>query len=235
MTSSMYYSDLYDSSLLPNSLAFYGSSWESLENCQCSSVMENWIYSNYHFLCKKCVSFMKIIFGNQEKIKIICSCKDSPKEIYFNKIFDNIDELKDENNLNENLKCKIHGKKYLIYCKKCEKNFCKECYKECALNNHEKIFLQFNLEAIKKINYISKKIKEKDKHFIESNIQNFTLQNDNNKPQNNNKEEDINNINNKDEININFINENKIDYSDYHFNIFKIIINNDFNKIPNYK
>ena len=227
----------FDISYSFDSQIFYRSFYECWNNSDYytySSIKESWI-SNYHFLCKKCYNWMRIITLNKKKIKIICSCEDSPKEIFIKNIFDYIIELNEANNANQKFDYKIDEKEST------NKNFQKRIYKEFLeeyiKNNFSQLHFQFDIQTIEKVNYISKKIKE-NKFFFDSICSSFAFQNNNYKIEDIKQNKDINiSLKNEEEIFANFENEIDNNYQaeeKNYFDISIIITDNDFNKFPNY-
>ena len=209
----------------------------------------SFILSDYHFLskkCSKCSKYIEINSISKEKITIVCSCKDCNKEIYFTNLWENLMELNVEENANEKLKCKIHKKELMYYCKKCEEHFCIECPDECLRNNHEILELKLDIQSIKKIKYIEKKIKDNKNIDISNKYNSFSLESNNIILQNNNKKEDNINLKKNNNIYINnskeIINNNDGNFSfnslekDNNFGYFDFcsIIIKDFYDYPNY-
>ena len=206
--------DIYNSNNYSN---FYPS-MDNLEECNISSVSLN-LSSSYPFVCKKCGKIPKITSFKKEKIKIICSCSNSPKEILISEIISdylNSSEF-DINNLRKIFHCSKHKEeKTMFYCNNCKKNLCQKCINYCVENKHNCHLLKNDLQTINAFNYIHKKISEKLKVC-----------------------EEENNINNQNDENHDFIikkrNYDSIDEGeDFFLHIFSMIIN-DFNEYPTYE
>jgi len=131
-----------------------------------SSITNNKDYSNYiHYLCPKCNMVPKIMILNDFKLKVECKCKESSnKEISISEFKKYLVDKKSFNK--ENFKCKNHKKKFLLYCKKCEKNLCFYCQREisCIKGEHQ---LEFNIEP-KEFNTIER-IKKSVEQMIQRN------------------------------------------------------------------
>ena len=238
--------DYFDNLISNNYSNFYDLSVENLNTCNISSININPLYSCYHFICKVCDEIPKIVSFKKDKIKLVCSCQSSPKEIEIKKIFEYLIESDNENKIPKPFRCNIHtNEKNIFYCRKCGQNYCHKCINDCIENKHEIQFLKYDIQTIKTINYICKKIKDKNSNYFggSKNISFFSENNqndiiDNNNSNNNNIIE--NNINsnkgfqnntNNSHNSFEIKNDDSID-EDYYFNLFSIIIN-DFNNFPN--
>ena len=156
--------DIYNSKNLSN---FYPLSMESPETCNISSININPLYSCYHFICKECKEIPKIECFKQDKIKIICSCQNFPKEISIKNIFDYLVKSRDETEIPTKFQCIEHkNEKTIFYCKKCDINCCVKCINDCVENKHSIQVLKIDFQTINSIKYIFEKIKEKELHFF---------------------------------------------------------------------
>ena len=92
---------------------FYPDSSDSLN---ISSIEKSKFSPNYHFLCKKCNKIPIIQFIKTNKIKYICKCEQSPKELHIKDIYDlllNSEEIEIE--AIRKLKCKLHQMKNIFF------------------------------------------------------------------------------------------------------------------------
>ena len=218
----------YDISNSNNYSHFY-SAMDNLEECNISSILVNPLYFSYNFICIKCGKIPKIISFKKEKIKYICSCFDSPREIFIKNIFKYLNDSKVNKNLQEIFHCCEHkNEKIMLYCKKCEKNLCHKCINYCVENNHNCHLLKNDFHTINAFNYIKQKIKEK---IYEENNNSFTFEK--NKNINRNDEGDKNSKSNGN-ISFNIENNDSFEELDNFLNLFSIIIN-DFNEYPTYE
>ena len=217
----------YDISNSNNYSNFY-SAMDNLETCNISSILVNPLYNSYNFICIKCGKIPKIISFKKDKIKIICSCSDSPREIFINNIFEYLNDSKTNNNLQEIFYFSEHkNEKIMIYCKKCENNLCHKCINYCLENNHNCHLLKFDFHTINAINYIKQKLKDK---IYEENNNSFTFD----KNKNINKKDEDDKVD-KSNGNISFNIENNDSFEEDNFlNLFSIIIN-DFNECPTFE
>ena len=156
--------DIYNSKNLSN---FYPLSMESPEICNISSIIINPLYSCYHFICTKCKEIPKIVCFKQDKIKIICSCQNFPKEISIKNIFEYLVKSEGENDIPTKFQCSRHkNEKTIFYCKKCDINCCVKCINDCVENKHNIQVLKIDFQTINSINYIFEKIKENKSHYF---------------------------------------------------------------------
>ena len=89
---------------------------------------KNQFIENFHFLCKKCNKIPIIQFIQKNKVKYICKCEQSPRELFIKDVFDLLYFKENEIEEKEKLKCRIHkDEKYIFYCQKCQKNLCPKC------------------------------------------------------------------------------------------------------------
>ena len=211
-------------------------------------------YKYYSFFCIECeIVPDELNISTKGKISYICNKgtedEKEHKDLSIKEIYNNLYYSKDIDSKNKKLKCLIHKEKYVYYCKKCKRNFCFQCSKNCS--NHENELVMFGIhdtDAKEKSNYIKEKIENKDK--IKTNIINFAsenivitnlqddIQNEELECEENIIEtnESINNKNNDEIINIkNESNFGIYDGDEYNYiNLFKIIIN-EYENFPNYK
>ena len=140
--------------------------------------IENINNNKNHYLCSQCLKFPYIKFCKDKKhIRLTCSCFNN-KKILIRDLFDkNI--LSIDNNTNANflsttnsyddveneLKCKKHNKKFESFSKIYLDNFCKNCF-----NNNDMIikYDDIKIEDIK-IEQLFNKINNNNKSFEESN------------------------------------------------------------------
>ena len=195
----------------------------SLELSDISSIKKSKFSQNYHFLCKFCQKIPKVRFIQNNKINFFCECEKSPREINITKIFELLfNSLEDDIDINEILKCYMHkDEKYILYCKKCNKNLCFKCVNEFidehGEHNQDLISFAFDKKTINEIKYIIQKFEEKE---------NFCINNDSNIELDNETDENINEM-----ILIPVKNKNKLD--EFDIDDSKNIIN-DISEEKNY-
>ena len=95
---------------------------------------------NNHFICLKCKQVPRIEFSdfiNLNKFNYTCNCyKD--KNIEIDKIKEkSIAKFKN----NKVLKCQMHHKEYLYYCKYCNVNLCRECLSKKTEHRFHALYL----------------------------------------------------------------------------------------------
>ena len=204
---------------------------DNLQSNNISSI-KNPFYDGYNFICIKCGKIPKIISFKKEIIKIICSCFDSPKEVFIKNIKKfYLHESKNDNNLQKIFYCNEHkDEKFIVYCKKCEKNLCHKCIIDCVESNHDFHFLKSNFQIINAFNYIKQKLEEKI-YEVNNNIS-FHFDNNINNINPNEQDDNCNNISNGNML-LNIQNDDSIE----EFNILDLftIIINDFNEYPTYE
>ena len=220
------------------------------------------IVSHYHLFCKECNRVPIIRFNKKNKIKYICECKESPRELMIKDIDDYLLYSDNIDIEEKKLKCYLHSEeKYSSYCLKCKKNRCSKCVSNDCIDHKDKIqVLYLDNNIIYKCKYIIEKIN----YYIDDNNKNYEFDNDdednisnykfiseqiNTDYEKNNKNtkkkeffiikkdnKDIINDDKKEEI-INIINENNNEglYEDeyYYLKLFAIVIN-DFKNYPNF-
>ena len=84
---------------------------------------------HYHYLCKICKTVPIIKFSSKGKIKFICNCYDSPRELNIKNIYNLLYYSEEIDNENILLQCyhDCHFEKYIFYCQYCRKNLCIKC------------------------------------------------------------------------------------------------------------
>ena len=245
-----------------NSEQLYDINQDPLNFSNISVLSKSKFAQHYHFLCKYCERVPTIEFNNNNKIKYICECKDSPRDLDIKDIYNYLYYF-DELDLGiENMKCYLHSKEYGYYCEECGKNKCPQCFSGCNAHQNKIISLLLKNYTIYKYYYIYKKIKDKNQNYID--IENNSLNNykelenkliniqnnlndsyyDENQKLiedseiiiNNEKDDKINNEE-KDEIIITFENNKNDEIYDndyYYINLFTVILN-DYINFPNIK
>ena len=190
--------ELYDICNSKNFSNFYPLSMGSLEACNISSININPLYSSYNFICKECKEIPKIICFKKDKIRVVCSCQNFPKEISIKNIFDYLIDSVDEYKIPEKYQCRMHkNEKTIFFCKTCDINCCVKCINDCVEKKHKIQVLKIDVQTINSINYIFKKLKEKKSHYF-GGSKNSSLFFDQNIGQNNQncQNSNINNIKN---------------------------------------
>ena len=93
-----------------------------------------------YFFCIKCKKFYIIDFESNIFIKIECDCKTIKNCIIDDFIKEYIIENLEE--VEKNINCKIHNKKYKIYCIDCKEDLCEDCEKETKKYNNIEIIIK---------------------------------------------------------------------------------------------
>ena len=87
--------------------------------------------NNDPLICPKCKLIPKIYLNElTNEITYVCASSDSKKHkktTYPLNYFNINQNLLNKNNININIKCSLHNKKYIYYCNKCEFNLCTDC------------------------------------------------------------------------------------------------------------
>ena len=131
-------------------------------------------FLNFKFLCKFCQKIPKIEFIKNSKIKFICECEISPREVPVNRIFEYLHNSSENNiNISGILKCHMHkDEKYILYCKKCNINLCFKCsnefFEQHDKHNQDLIAFAFDKKTKSKIKYIIQKFEEKNQCCIDN-------------------------------------------------------------------
>ena len=94
-----------------NSLNFYS---DEKDFSKISQISKSKFSSHYHFLCKKCNRIPTIEFYKKSKIKYICECKESPRELLIKDIYDYLFYSNNIDLENENLKCYLHPDENIV-------------------------------------------------------------------------------------------------------------------------
>ena len=247
---------LYENNNINNSLDIYNEFQNPLDFSNISAISKSKFAQHYHFLCKHCNRVPTIKFIKDCKIRYICECKDSSKDLNIKEIYNYLYYFDELDFGIEYLKCYLHSKEYGYYCEKCKKNLCPQCFSDCSDHKNMITSLVTKNNAIDKYNYIYKKIKDKNQNYINIESDSFDY---NNKPKSNNiilqnnenessfiKNEDSYFLTpNKNEISI--FNNEKIEFINimeknnndeiydneyYYINLFTIILN-DYLNFPN--
>ena len=245
-----------------NSEELYDINQDPLNFSNISVISKSKFAQHYHFLCKYCERVPIIEFIKANKIKYICKCEDSPRNLDIKDTYNYLYYF-DELDLGiEKLKCHLHSKEYGYYCEECKINLCLQCFSDCNTHQNKIISLLLKNYTIYKYYYIYKNIKDKNQNYID--MENNSL--DNNKElenklinlQNNlndsfcdenhkliedseieikiEKDDKINNDEKKEIINTLENNKNDEIYDNdyYYINLFTLILN-DYQNFPNIK
>ena len=107
---------------------------------------------------------------DNEKIKLICKCRNSKETISISSAFNRMNCLDIKITIDSKLRCEENDKyeKFLYFCLLCQKYKCSKCILECQEKEHKLIDL--NREEIgtkKKRNYIELKLNEIYENFKE--------------------------------------------------------------------
>ena len=188
MSNSSKYLDLYDDKIIAESRDLFKN---PLDNSSISAISKSKFCQHFHFLCKKCKCIPVLRFSINDKIKFICQCKESPRELTIKEIYnflyfsENIELINFE--IEEKLKCFIHPEEiYSMYCIECQRNLCSKCAIDCNNHKNKIIIFSFAHALQKKVQYIIEKINEKKNNFIleknntidiEDNDDSFTFKN----------------------------------------------------------
>ena len=174
------------------------------------STISDFNFTNYSFICKSCNEVPVIKFFTNGKMRFICKCNESPRDLCINDIYNLLyqSEKKEKNNI---FNCKIHkNEKYTFYCKKHNKNLCYKCVNKCLDHRNEIDFFAFDENTFNKSLYLGNKINQFETLAnIEKDFDNYSeMEDDIIKPKNNNKLYISNNTDN--DISINIGNEKSI-------------------------
>ena len=176
------------------------------------STISDFNFTNYSFICKSCNEIPIIKFFTNGKMRFICKCNESPRDLCINDIYNLLyqSEKKEKNNI---FNCKIHkNEKYTFYCKKHNKNLCDKCVNKCLDHRNELEYFAFDENTFNKSLYLGNKINQFETLAnIEKNFENYSeTEDDIIKPKNNNKLYISNNTDDDISININIGNEKSI-------------------------
>ena len=176
------------------------------------STISDFNFTNYSFICKSCNEIPIIKFFTNGKMRFICKCNESPRDLCINDIYNLLyqSEKKEKNNI---FNCKIHkNEKYTFYCKKHKKNLCFKCVNKCLDHRNELEYFAFDENTFNKSLYLGNKINQFETLAnIEKNFENYSeTEDDIIKPKNNNKLYISNNTDDDISININIGNEKSI-------------------------
>ena len=129
------------------------------------------------FFCEKCKQFYVIDFTSYYFIAFGCDCYDITSNCTIDQFIQEY-TTEDEEEVDNNSYCKYHNKKYKIYCRDCQGNFCEDCEKETKQYNnipiiigkhetHGVIYLQDEIKRIiRDLDSKLKKIKAKYSHEL---------------------------------------------------------------------
>ena len=252
--------ELYKENNYSNYSNFYNGDQESFQsfneilgdlslNLSLSKISKSKFAEPFNFLCNKCNNVSIIRFINKNKIKYICKCEDSPKDIFIKDIYNYLSQ-EIETEIEYKLKCTNHpDEKFIFFCEVCQKNLCNKCLDNCMEHKNGIKNLVYDIDTINKFNYINEKIKSKNQVLIDedNNFLNFEdeeineekyklIHTSDNKYFAQKLNKDINtNIENKEDFNkiLDEHNNSKILEEEYYFiNLFTIIIY-DYQNFPN--
>ena len=252
--------ELYKENNYSNYSNFYNGDQESFQsfneilgdlslNLSLSKISKSKFAESFNFLCNKCNNVPIIRFINKNKIKYICKCEDSPKDIFIKDIYNYLSQ-EIETEIEYKLKCTNHpDEKFIFFCEVCQKNLCNKCLDNCMEHKNSIKNLVYDIDTINKFNYINEKIKGKNQVLIDedNNFLNFEdeeineekyklIHTSDNKYFAQKLNKDINtNIENKEDFNkiLDEHNNSKILEEEYYFiNLFTIILY-DYQNFPN--
>ena len=123
-----------------------------------SKISKTKFAEHYHLFCKKCNNIPEIRFIKTNKIKYICKCNESPRELFIKDIYDYLFYSEEIDVDVLGLKCIFHKEKFVYYCKVCKKNICNKCIENCIEHENEIKSLTLDRNTIYKIKYIIEKI-----------------------------------------------------------------------------
>ena len=147
----------------------------SLDFSNIPIIPKNEFANHYHVLCKHCKEIPILEFITNNKIRFICGCKNSPRDLNVNEIYNFLYYFEEEDLGIKKLKCNAHFKQYVYYCEECKKNLCPQCFgyfKDCKHKN-KIISLILKNNIIDKYNYIYKRIEEEIQKFIDDENKSF--------------------------------------------------------------
>ena len=128
------------------------------------SNISNFKITNYSFLCKNCSSIPKIKFFKDGKMRYICDCEESPRDLNIQDVY-NLLYYSEQKENDYYLNCKFHqDEKYILYCKSHEKNLCFKCIYECVEHLDKLEFFGFDEKTLNKSEYL-KNMEIKDESF----------------------------------------------------------------------
>ena len=78
---------LYENNNINNSLDIYNEFQNPLDFSNISAISKSKFAQHYHFLCKQCNRVSTIKFIKDCKIRYICECKDSSKDLNIKEIY----------------------------------------------------------------------------------------------------------------------------------------------------
>ena len=232
---------------------------ECLKMSNSSTVSQNEFSEQFHDICKKCGTAPDIKLSSKGKIKFICDCNESPRELKMDNdasddsVYYYLYKSKEIDYENKPIKCYHDGEfnKYVSYCTQCKRNLCSICSKLCIEHQDKLIFFSLVEGILSKTKYIIKKINEKntietniikirevENNDIQTNINNSINENEDSIEENYKILDDNNSINNdNDDQFINIKNEKNFEIynkGEFNFiNLFKIIIKG-YQDFPNY-
>ena len=133
--------------------------------------------NNIHYICQKCFEFPNLVIVDNENIKLICQseeCKENSKKIIPLKDAYQRMTYIEPKKCEEIFKCKYHkDEKYIYYCENCG-NKCRKCYQDCYDKKHNLFDLNKDILTRKHKDYILKKIRQREKDFINNQKDDFT-------------------------------------------------------------
>ena len=145
-------------------------------NFSTSKIFKSELTKHYLFLCKFCDEVPVIKFIKRNKIKYICKCKLSPKELLIKEIFNYLYHSDEEIMDTSKLKCILHpDEKYNYYCEKCKKNICYKCIQNCIEHENKIKALALDINTINKSKYIITKLEERNKITFEDGINSLDI------------------------------------------------------------
>ena len=116
---------------------------------------DNMLLNEKYYNCSECRSLIEILSFNDNIIEFKCIKENHRNKMPINEY---IEKMKKFNNINTNSDiCKIHEKKYIVFCFNCNYHLCQDCLKSRTHINHNKnniIEIQPIKEEINKIEEI---------------------------------------------------------------------------------
>ena len=147
---------------------------ECLKMSNSSTVSQNEFSEQFHDICKKCGTVPDIKFSSKGKIKFICGCDESPRELKMDNnanddsVYYYLYKSKEIDYENKPIKCYHDGEfnKYVSYCTQCKRNLCSICSKLCIEHQDKLIFFSLVEGILNKHRYINIVLKKLTKKIL---------------------------------------------------------------------
>ena len=156
--------------ILNHPIDFYNDSQSNSKSLDISSI-SLFKLTNFSYLCNGCTAIPVIKFFKNGKMRYICNCDESPRDLFINDVYNLLyySEGKEKRNF---LNCENHpDEKYIFYCKIHNINLCPKCLKKCLDHIDEKEIFIFDESTFNKSKYLESKnnsdenVNNKDSYF----------------------------------------------------------------------